>query len=235
MDQILQVLSGNARMDLDKMAVMLDMPAEEIQKKIQEYEQAGVIRGYKPLLDYDKIDTELVEAIIEVRVSPQRDFGFEEMQQAQKSLHAKYEEKWGPLSPRVGRDHLLWMMAEAGEVADVVKKRGDDITFLRRIVRGPADDSYGIEVAKLAGLPECVTQRAKEVLAMLVATAPEADRVRQLGFEEFAPPAKDEPASPGQAGAIAKLRDLDVETLTPLEALNVLYQLKQALDEAPRQ
>ena len=116
-----------------------------------------------------------------------------------------------------------------------VKKRGDDITFLRRIVRGPADDSYGIEVAKLAGLPECVTQRAKEVLAMLVATAPEADRVRQLGFEEFAPPAKDEPASPGQAGAIAKLRDLDVETLTPLEALNVLYQLKQALDEAPRQ
>ena len=79
MDQILQVLSGNARMDLDKMAVMLDMPAEEIQKKIQEYEQAGVIRGYKPLLDYDKIDTELVEALIEVRVSPQRDFGFEEI------------------------------------------------------------------------------------------------------------------------------------------------------------
>ena len=69
MDQILQVLSGNARMDLDKMAVMLDMPAEEIQKKIQEYEQAGVIRGYKPLLDYDKIDTELVEAIIEVALS----------------------------------------------------------------------------------------------------------------------------------------------------------------------
>lgn len=53
------------------------------------------------------------------------DFGFEEMQQAQKSLHAKYEEKWGPLSPQVGRDHLLWMIAEAGEVADVIKKRGD--------------------------------------------------------------------------------------------------------------
>lgn len=53
------------------------------------------------------------------------DFGLEEMQQAQKSLHAKYEEKWGPLSPQVGRDHLLWMIAEAGEVADVIKKRGD--------------------------------------------------------------------------------------------------------------
>ncbi len=45
-----------------------------------------------------------------------------------------------------------------------VKKRGEDITFLRRIVRGPADDSYGIEVAKLAGLPGSVTRRAHEVL-----------------------------------------------------------------------
>ena len=45
-----------------------------------------------------------------------------------------------------------------------VKKRGDDITFLRRIVRGPADDSYGIEVAKLAGIPDAVVSRAKEIL-----------------------------------------------------------------------
>ena len=48
-----------------------------------------------------------------------------------------------------------------------VKKRGDDITFLRRIVRGPADDSYGIEVAKLAGLPDVVTKRAKAILKVL--------------------------------------------------------------------
>ncbi len=53
-----------------------------------------------------------------------------------------------------------------------VKKRGEDITFLRRIVRGPADDSYGIEVAKLAGLPGSVTRRAHEVLRTLEATAP---------------------------------------------------------------
>lgn len=45
-----------------------------------------------------------------------------------------------------------------------VKKRGDDITFLRRIVRGGADDSYGIEVAKLSGIPEEVIKRAKQVL-----------------------------------------------------------------------
>lgn len=79
MDQILQILSGNARMDAEQIAVMLDMPAEEVSRKISEYERAGIIRGYKPLLDYDKIDTELVEAIIEVKVSPQRDFGFEEI------------------------------------------------------------------------------------------------------------------------------------------------------------
>ncbi len=53
-----------------------------------------------------------------------------------------------------------------------VKKRGEDITFLRRIIRGPADDSYGIEVAKLAGLPGTVTRRAHEVLRTLEATAP---------------------------------------------------------------
>lgn len=110
-----------------------------------------------------------------------------------------------------------------------VKKRGDDVTFLRRIVRGPADDSYGIEVAKLAGLPDCVTKRAKEVLAMLEATAPEADRVRQLGFEEFTAPHQEERAVPCKA--LQKLCDTDVETLTPLEALNFLYQLKQELQD----
>ena len=79
MDQILQILSGNARMDAEQIAVMLGMPAEEVKKKISEYERKGIIRGYKPLLDYDKIGTELVEAVIEVKVSPQRDFGFEEI------------------------------------------------------------------------------------------------------------------------------------------------------------
>ena len=68
------------------------------------------------------------------------DFGFEEMQQAQKSLHAKYEEQWGPLSPQVGRDHLLWMIAEAGEVADVIKKRGD-----ARIMEDEATRAHFVE------------------------------------------------------------------------------------------
>lgn len=50
----------------------------------------------------------------------------EAMQQIQKELQAKYLEKWGGLSPKIGRDKLLWMMIEAGEVADIIKKKGDD-------------------------------------------------------------------------------------------------------------
>ncbi|MEG2930922.1 MAG: DNA mismatch repair protein MutS, partial [Ruthenibacterium sp.] len=93
-----------------------------------------------------------------------------------------------------------------------VKKRGDDITFLRRIVRGPADDSYGIEVAKLAGLPECVTKRAKEVLKVLETGAPNADRVTQLDFTNFEKFAE----TPVPGALVDKLRAVDVETLTPL-------------------
>ncbi len=105
-----------------------------------------------------------------------------------------------------------------------VKKRGEDITFLRRIVRGPADDSYGIEVAKLAGLPGTVTKRAHEVLRVLEASAPK-NRVEQMDFaslQEYA-----SPALPGEL--VKKLETLDVETLTPIEALNFLYELKKTM------
>ena len=108
-----------------------------------------------------------------------------------------------------------------------VKKRGDDITFLRRIVRGPADDSYGIEVAKLAGLPDDVTSRAKEVLKVLEASAPNADRVTQLNFDNFEKFAE----KPVPSALVERLEAVDVETLTPLEALNFLYELKKTLAE----
>jgi DNA mismatch repair protein MutS len=105
-----------------------------------------------------------------------------------------------------------------------VKKRGEDITFLRRIVRGPADDSYGIEVAKLAGLPGSVTKRAHEVLRVLEASAPK-NKVEQMDFaalEEYT-----SPTLPGEM--VEKLEALDVETLTPIEALNFLYELKKIM------
>lgn len=106
-----------------------------------------------------------------------------------------------------------------------VKKRGEDITFLRRIVQGPADDSYGIEVAKLAGLPEAVIKRAHAVLRQLEATAPGANKAMQLDFETVE--AYNNPAVPSEV--VDKLNSLDIETLTPIEALNFLYELKQAL------
>ncbi len=52
-------------------------------------------------------------------------FGFEEMQAIQKELQEKYKNQWEPLSPKAGRNKLLWMLAEAGEVAEVIKKQGD--------------------------------------------------------------------------------------------------------------
>ena len=106
-----------------------------------------------------------------------------------------------------------------------VKKRGDDITFLRRIVRGPADDSYGIQVAKLAGLPDSVTKRAKEVLRALEASAPKKQQVEQLDFgvvEEMS-----SPALPSEI--LDKLRDTDLNTLTGIEGLQFLCEIKNAL------
>ena len=99
-----------------------------------------------------------------------------------------------------------------------------DVRILRRIVRGPADDSYGIEVAKLAGLPGTVTRRAHEVLRALEATAPK-NKVEQMDFDALQE--YNSPAVPSEV--LEKLDALDVETLTPIEALNFLYELKKTL------
>lgn len=105
-----------------------------------------------------------------------------------------------------------------------VKKRGDDITFLRRIVRGGADGSYGIEVAKLAGVPNTVVNRAKSILKEL-----EEKGVVTVIRKVEAQPEESLQMSFG-AGAgneiAQKLKALDVNTLTPIEALQKLYELK---------
>ncbi len=108
-----------------------------------------------------------------------------------------------------------------------VKKRGDDITFLRRIVRGPADDSYGIEVAKLAGIPESVVSRAKEILRTLDEEGVVAPRGTK---ERFAEPVTDLGGQMSflpmaENSVIEQLRALDINTLTPIEALQTLYEL----------
>ena len=105
-----------------------------------------------------------------------------------------------------------------------VKKRGDDITFLRKIVRGGADDSYGIEVAKLAGVPNAVIKRAKAVLSDLEATMPKIE-LRAVAEEDEVPQMTMDSLS-GNAVA-ERLRALQVDTMTPIEALNALYELKK--------
>ncbi|HEX8243994.1 MAG TPA: DNA mismatch repair protein MutS, partial [Longimicrobium sp.] len=104
-----------------------------------------------------------------------------------------------------------------------VREVGDDIVFLRRLVPGGADRSYGVEVARLAGLPDSVVTRAREILRELetaAAPAPEHRRPEpevQLGL--FGPPVHP---------AVEKLRGVDVNRLTPLQALNLLAELSDA-------
>ena len=106
------------------------------------------------------------------------------------------------------------------------KKKGDDIVFLRKIVRGAADDSYGIEVAKLAGVPKEVTKRAKEILSTL-----ESGGIQMK--ERKTEPAEDDFAlsfdNISEGEVAEKLRAVDINTLTPLEAINLIYELKKML------
>jgi DNA mismatch repair protein MutS len=106
-----------------------------------------------------------------------------------------------------------------------VKKRGDKMIFLRKIVPGATDDSYGIEVAKLAGIPAAVITRAREILAELEAEG---------GVTHAAPV----PVEPEDQLSMLDLRSqqvcdalekISVETLTPIEAMNELYKLKKML------
>ena len=130
-----------------------------------------------------------------------------------------------------------------------VKEKGRDITFLRRIIAGAADKSYGIHVARLAGLPKAVTGRAEKILATLekgaaapqmAEAAPDVRAVRDMGAgsAENVKPAKTvKPVKPVKESAdmgslfASSLSDdllkLDVMTMTPLEAMNELYRLQQ--------
>ena len=109
------------------------------------------------------------------------------------------------------------------------KKRGDDITFLRRIVRGGTDDSFGIEVALLAGVPMSVIKRAKEVLASVEGgTSPSESGIKIASQTENEGSQLDFMAMESNKLADA-LRELDVTTLTPIEAMNKLYELQKLL------
>ena len=114
-----------------------------------------------------------------------------------------------------------------------VREKGKNVAFLRRIVAGAADKSYGIHVARLAGLPPKVTARAEEILKAL-----EQKESASAGAEIPAANTQEMPPAEGMAslfadGTLDELRTLDIMTMTPLEAMNTLYRLQeQARKEA---
>jgi DNA mismatch repair protein MutS len=106
-----------------------------------------------------------------------------------------------------------------------VQERDGDVLFLRKIVEGGADRSYGIHVAKLAGLPAAILNRAQEVLHQLEHGARSADRAR--GPEQ---PQAD-PSLPAPHPILSEMKQMDLFSMTPLEAMNRLADLKRRLDQ----
>lgn len=121
--------------------------------------------------------------------------------------------------------HELTDLAESSERIEnfctAVKERGSEIIFLRRIQPGGADKSYGIQVAKLAGLPKTVMKRAEEILTDMEKSAPAKSEVTTKKIS----------SQPSQnlfiSNSLEELLKLDVTTLTPIEAMNKLYELQK--------
>ena len=114
-----------------------------------------------------------------------------------------------------------------------VKERGTKVVFLRRIVAGSADKSYGIHVARLAGLPNSVTQRAQVILDALEAEKEGAACLMEREEKAAASPPQAAMESLFTSSLSAAILSLDVMTMTPLEAMNALYKLQnQAREEA---
>jgi DNA mismatch repair protein MutS len=102
-----------------------------------------------------------------------------------------------------------------------VKKRGEDITFLRRIVRGPADGSYGIDVARLAGIPDKVVSRAREILIELESGQ---EQPRTVPYQTVT----DSQMSLTSGAAeqlVDEIKNMDINVLTPIEAMSRLAEL----------
>lgn len=124
-----------------------------------------------------------------------------------------------------------------------VREQGDDIIFLRKIIRGGADKSYGIQVARLAGVPESVIDRAKEIASWLEETDV-TDKAKNLQVRTSAKkkevvreavPAEKQMSLfdiyPADHPVLKELAGLDVSNMTPIQALNTLYELQKRLKE----
>ncbi len=122
-----------------------------------------------------------------------------------------------------------------------VREKGDDIVFLRKIIRGGADKSYGIQVAKLAGVPDMVIDRAKEIVTQL-ADNDVIEKVQSIALEHSETSAKKQPKydevdlqqmsffdTVSDADVVKELQEIELSTMTPLDAMNTLYRLQNKL------
>jgi DNA mismatch repair protein MutS len=122
-----------------------------------------------------------------------------------------------------------------------VKEKGDDIVFLRKIVKGGADKSYGIQVAKLAGVPDPVINRAKEIVEELV-TADITGKVKDIAVQGSETKKKTQKKldevdltqfslfdTVKDDDVLNELKELDISHMTPMDAMNKLYQLQNKL------
>lgn len=121
-----------------------------------------------------------------------------------------------------------------------VKEKGDDIVFLRKIVKGGADKSYGIQVAKLAGVPDMVIDRAKEIVTQLcdndilekvqsIAIDQKETKHKAVKYDEVDLSQMSLFDTVTDEDVLNELKELDVSTLTPLDALNTIYRLQNKL------
>lgn len=116
-----------------------------------------------------------------------------------------------------------------------VKETDNEVIFLRKIVRGGADKSYGIEVARLAGLPKKILSKSKKMLKHLeekraiIEKKIKGEQLALFGGMEIAEPEEVEEITPEQKEVIELIEDMDINNMTPMQALNKLYEIKNKL------
>lgn len=110
----------------------------------------------------------------------------------------------------------------------LVQEKGQDVLFLRKIIPGKADRSYGIQVAKLAGIPTPILQRAKNILAQLEEDQPSQNVSNPVVSENESFP--NNQLSPHPHIILEEVKQIDLFSMTPLEALNRLADFKARLD-----
>lgn len=131
-------------------------------------------------------------------------------------------------------------MSNVNNYCIAVKEKGDDIVFLRKIIKGGADKSYGIQVAKLAGVPDMVIDRAKEIVAQLcdndilekvqnIVVEQKESRHKTVKYDEVDLGQISLFDSVTDEDVVNELKEIDISNLTPLDALNTLYRLQNKL------